>query len=98
MQVIAYNFHRTSYADRIAENKFAVRSLVTLYLNSRDIGRTDTLDGGPMLKHKVDPAKFLKKGLRNARRVVTGASTALGTVASEIVGERVMQSNSPQSM
>lgn len=98
IQVIAYNFHRTSYADRISENKFAVRSLVVLYLNSRDIGRTDTLDGNPMLKDKARPSQFLKKGLKSARKVVTGASTALGTVASEIVGERVLQSNSPQSM
>ena len=101
IQVIAYNFHKTSYADRIAENKFAVKSLVTLYLNSNDIGRADTLDGafakGPGGKG-INPAKFVKKGLRNARKVVTGASTALGTVASEIVGERVLQSNSPHSM
>lgn len=100
-QVIAYNFHKTSYADRIAENKFAVKSLVTLYLNSNDIGRSDTLDGafakGPGGKG-INPAKIVKKGLRNARKVVTGASTALGTVASEIVGERVLQSNSPHSM
>lgn len=98
IQVIAYNFHKTSYADRIAENKFAVRALVTLYLNSRDIGRSDTLDGGYREKDKVDPKKILKKGLKGARKVVQGTSTALGTVASEIVGERVLQSNSPQSM
>ena len=98
-QVIAYNFHRTSYADRIAENKAAVRALVTLYLNSRNIGRSDTLDegiGGD--KEKIHPSRLLRKGLRSAKRVVTGTTTALRTVASEMVGERVFQSNSPQSM
>lgn len=99
IQVVAYNFHKTSYADRIAENKFAVRSLVTLYLNSRDIGRSDTLDGAAIRdKEKLDPSKILKRGLKGAKKIVTGTSTALGTVASEIVGERVLQSNSPQSM
>jgi hypothetical protein len=99
IQIIAYNFHKTSYADRIAENKFAIRSLVTLYLNSRDIGRSDTMDGGFRdHKDRIDPTKLLKKGLKSARKVVQGTSTALGTVASEIVGERVLQSNSPQSM
>lgn len=100
IQVVAYNFHKTSYADRIASSKFAVKTLTTLYLNSRDIGRSDTLDGAGWRdnKEKIDPAKILKKALKGTKRVVTGTTTALGTVASEIIGERVMQSHSPQSM
>lgn len=98
IQIIAYNFHKTSYADRIADNKFAVRALATLYLNSRDIGRRDTLDGRWRDKEKMNATKVLKKGLKSAKKVVQGTSTALGTVASEIIGERVLQSNSPQSM
>lgn len=100
IQVIAYNFHRTSYADRIADNKTAVRALTQLYLNSRDIGRNDTLDGARTKagRERMDPSKLVKKTLKSAKRVVTGTTTALGTVASEIVGERVLQSNSPSSM
>ena len=100
IQVVAYNFHKTSYADRIASNKFAVKGLVQLYLNSRDIGRSDTLDGAGFRseKNKIDPTKIVKKALKSTKRVVTGTTTALGTVASEIIGERVLQSNSPQSM
>ncbi|GAA5821690.1 hypothetical protein JCM11251_000973 [Rhodosporidiobolus azoricus] len=102
IQVIAHNFHKRSYEDRILEQKFQINSLVSLYLNSRDIGRSDTLDGAmsrPRNKRQMsDPTLLVKKALKGARKVAQTATTVIGTVASEIAGERVLQPNSPASM
>ncbi|KAG6866363.1 hypothetical protein C0991_005284 [Blastosporella zonata] len=48
--------------ERIADQKFAVRSLVTLYRNSTDIpGRMDTLREGHAKRGSVNPKRFFKK-------------------------------------
>ncbi|KAJ8292405.1 Mechanosensitive ion channel protein Msy1 [Rhodotorula toruloides] len=102
IQVIAHNFHKRSYEDRIIEQKFQIGALVNLYLNSRDIGRSDTLDGAfkrPRNKRQVsDPTLLIKKALKGAQKAAQTATTMIGTVASEIAGERVLQPNSPPSM
>lgn len=102
IQIIAHNFHKKSYEDRITEQKFQINSLVALYLNSRDIGRSDTLDGAmkrPKNKRlNSDPTLLVKKAVKGAKRVAATATTVIGTVASEIAGERVLQPNSPSSM
>ncbi|GAA6033047.1 hypothetical protein JCM8097_000117 [Rhodosporidiobolus ruineniae] len=102
VQIIAHNFHKKSYEDRILEQKFQIGVLTTLYLNSRDIGRNDTLDGAmgrPKNKRQLsDPTLLVKKALKGAQRVAQNATTVIGTVASEIAGERVLQPNSPASM
>ncbi|GAA5906279.1 uncharacterized protein JCM6883_005503 [Sporobolomyces salmoneus] len=102
IQIIAHNFHKKSYEDRIVEQKFQINSLVALYLNSRDIGRSDTLDGAmrrPKNKRlNSDPTLLVKKAVKGAKKVAQTATTVIGTVASEIAGERVLQPNSPSSM
>ncbi|GAA5936388.1 hypothetical protein JCM1841_002925 [Sporobolomyces salmonicolor] len=102
IQVIAHHFHKKSYQDRITEQKFQVNALISLYLNSRDIGRSDTLDGGmkrPKNRRQVsDPTLLVKKAFKGAKKVAQTATTVIGTVASEIAGERVLQPNSPSSM
>ncbi|GAA5988936.1 hypothetical protein JCM11641_002920 [Rhodosporidiobolus odoratus] len=102
IQIIAHNFHKKSYEDRILEQKFQIQCLVSLYLNSRDLGRSDTLDGAmkrPRNKRQVsDPTLLVKKALKGAQKVAQTATTVIGTVASEIAGERVLQPNSPASM
>ncbi|GAA5936268.1 uncharacterized protein JCM15063_002764 [Sporobolomyces koalae] len=102
IQIIAHNFHKKSYEDRITEQKFQINSLIALYLNSRDIGRTDTLDGAmkrPKNKRlNSDPTLLVKKAVKGAKKVAQTATTVIGTVASEIAGERVLQPNSPSSM
>ncbi|GAA5915882.1 hypothetical protein JCM5296_002522 [Sporobolomyces johnsonii] len=102
IQIIAHNFHKKSYEDRITEQKFQINALISLYLNSRDIGRSDTLDGGmkrPKNRRQVsDPTLLVKKAFKGARKVAQTATTVIGTVASEIAGERVLQPNSPSSM
>ncbi|GAA6010882.1 hypothetical protein JCM10207_003974 [Rhodosporidiobolus poonsookiae] len=101
VQVIAHNFHKKSYEDRIVEQKYQINTLITLYLNSRDIGRSDTLDGAMRPKNKrqvSDPTLLVKKALKGAQKVAQTATTVIGTVASEIAGERVLQPNSPASM
>ncbi|KAG0660428.1 hypothetical protein C6P46_004610 [Rhodotorula mucilaginosa] len=104
IQIIAHNFHKRSYEDRIVEQKFQISTLVTLYLHayrSRDIGRSDTLDGAMRPKkgrQMSDPTLLVKKALKGAQKAAQTATTVIGTVASEIAGERVLQPNSPASM
>ncbi|KAH8107938.1 hypothetical protein BXZ70DRAFT_884347 [Cristinia sonorae] len=100
IQWIAGKFHERSYAERIAAQKFAVRTLVTLYRHSSDIpGRTDTLKDGPVDKRQtMNPKKLFKRALKGVRNAATTTTTALGNVASEIAGSSVLQPNSPQAM
>ncbi|KAI1796400.1 Mechanosensitive ion channel-domain-containing protein [Ganoderma leucocontextum] len=103
IQWIAGKFHERSYAERIGEQKFAVRVLVALYQHSTDIpGRSDTLRDGPQGDHKrktmMNPQKIFKKALKGVRHAATTTTTVLGTVASEIAGTSVLQPNSPQAM
>lgn len=74
--------------ERIADQKFAVKSLVALYRNSVDIpGRTDTLRDGPASKGSaVNPKRFFKKLRQGVRMAATTTTTAFGNVASEIAG------------
>ncbi|TIA93991.1 hypothetical protein E3P81_00486 [Wallemia ichthyophaga] len=101
IQLIAYNFHRTSYDDRIREQKFQVKVLAALYARSRDLGRKDTLDGfGKRGKEKggVKAGRVFRKAAREAKEAAANATSALGNVASEIAGSSVLQPNSPMSM
>lgn len=61
------------YEDRILKQKFQIKTLVSLYVNSRDIGRTDTLDGvvrPGLKKQSSDPALLVKSALRKAKLFV----------------------------
>ncbi|KAG6880320.1 hypothetical protein C0992_011069 [Termitomyces sp. T32_za158] len=73
--------------DRIADQKFAVKSLVTLYRNSKDLaGRSDDLQDEPSKRGSVDAKRFFKKFRQGVRMAATTTTTALGNVASEIAG------------
>ncbi|KAJ4002056.1 Mechanosensitive ion channel-domain-containing protein [Lentinula boryana] len=99
IQWIAGKFHEKTYAERIADQKFAVRSLVTLYRNSSDIpGRSDTLKASHLKNSSVNPKKLFKRAIKGVRIAATTTTTALGNVASEIAGSSVLQPNSPQAM
>jgi hypothetical protein len=100
IQWIAGKFHELSYADRIAEQKFAVKVLVTLYRNSSDIpGRSDTLGAAHASKLQAhDTRRFFKQALKGVRVAATTTTTAFGNVASEITGSSVLQPNSPSAM
>ncbi|KAI0743906.1 Mechanosensitive ion channel-domain-containing protein [Daedaleopsis nitida] len=102
IQWIAGKFHERSYAERITDQKFAVRVLVTLYTHSTDIpGRGDTLRDGPAdVKRRtmMNPQKIFKKALKGVRSAATTTTTVLGNVASEIAGTSVLQPNSPQAV
>jgi small-conductance mechanosensitive channel len=99
IQWIAGKFHERSYAERIADQKFAVRALVVLYRNSTDIpGRSDTLKNSHAKTPSVNASKMLKTALKGVRKVATTTTTALGNVASEIAGSSVLQPNSPQAV
>ncbi|SCZ95272.1 BZ3500_MvSof-1268-A1-R1_Chr11-2g03397 [Microbotryum saponariae] len=105
IQIIAHSFHKKSYEDRILEQKFQISALVALYLNTRDLGRSDTLDGGfsgsgrPRNRRQhSDPTLLVKHALRGVKKVAQTATTVIGTVASEIAGEQVLKPTSAQSM
>ena len=74
-----------------------IKVLTILYVNSHDIGRSDTLDGAGR-SSSPNPSKIFKSALRGVKKVAQTGATALGTVASEMAGERVLQPNSPASM
>lgn len=59
---------------------------MTLYINSHDIGRSDTLDRGYLNPtHRApDPAKLLRNALKGVRQVAQSTTTVFGTVASEV--------------
>ncbi|ODO11764.1 hypothetical protein I350_00548 [Cryptococcus amylolentus CBS 6273] len=98
VQLIAFQFHRDSYEDRLNEQKFNIKALTYLYTNSHDIpGRSDTLIDSASTKTKGAqvPKIALRKALRGLRDVAQTTSTALGNVASEMTGQSVLQTNSP---
>ncbi|KAJ7770227.1 Mechanosensitive ion channel-domain-containing protein [Mycena maculata] len=97
IQWIAGKFHERSYSERIADQQFAVRSLVTLYRNSKDIARPDALRSATV-KDVLNPKRFFKRALKGVRSVATTTTTVFGNVASEITGSSVLQPNSPQSI
>lgn len=101
IQWIASKFHERSYAERITDQKLAVKILVTLYQHSSEVpGRADTLKDRDAAQKPptADPRKFFKLALKGVRSAATTTTTALGNVASEIAGSSVLQPNSPQAM
>ncbi|KAK7057174.1 serine/threonine protein kinase [Favolaschia claudopus] len=96
IQWIAGKFHERSYSERIADQKFAVKSIIVLYQHSKNVGRTDALQSdAPSI---MNPKNFLKRALKGVRNAATTTTTAFGNVASEITGSSVLQPNSPQSI
>ncbi|KDQ53484.1 hypothetical protein JAAARDRAFT_209850 [Jaapia argillacea MUCL 33604] len=101
IQWIAGKFHERSYAERITDQKFAIKVLTILYTHSSDIpGRSDTLrdrDGLSMKRASMNPKLLLKKAIRGVRNAATTTTTVLGNVASEMAGSSVLQPNSPEA-
>jgi hypothetical protein len=93
-----FQFHRDSYEDRLQEQKFQLKCLTALYINSRDIpGRTDTLTDAQSTRTRGSqiPRLAIRKALRGLKEVARTTTTALGNVASEMAGQSVLQTNSP---
>lgn len=97
IQWIAAKFHERSYAERIAEQKFAVKTLTTLYRHSTDLHERNHPYGGEK-QPMINPKRIVKQAIRGVRFAATTTTTALGNVASEIAGSSVLQPNSPQAM
>ena len=90
-QCLSHMLMMTMSTERITDQKFAVRVLVTLYTHSADIpGRGDTLRDGPATDAKrktvMNPQRIFKKALKGVRSAATTTTTVLGNVASEIAG------------
>ncbi|KAK4686237.1 mechanosensitive ion channel protein 4/5/6/7/8/9/10, partial [Tremellales sp. Uapishka_1] len=98
IQLIAMQFHKDSYEDRLRDQKFQIKCLTTLYINSRDIpGRSDTMTDADSKRTKGShiPRMAMRKAMRGLRSVAANTTTALGNVASEMAGQSVLQTNSP---
>jgi hypothetical protein len=73
VQLIAFQFHQDSYEDRLKEQKFNLKTLVTLYINSNDIpGRSDTF---------IDTASSKTKGAKLPKVAIRKALKGLQSVA-----------------
>ncbi|KAI0280986.1 Mechanosensitive ion channel-domain-containing protein [Russula aff. rugulosa BPL654] len=97
IQWIAGKFHERSYAERIAEQKFAVKTLTTLYRHSSDLHESHNHPYNEK-QPLINPKRIVKQAIRGVRFAATTTTTALGNVASEIAGSSVLQPNSPQAM
>ncbi|CAH7675285.1 Mechanosensitive ion channel-domain-containing protein [Phakopsora pachyrhizi] len=97
IQIIAGEFHKKSYEDRILKHKASIGFLVTLYRHSHDIGRNDTLDRAYQ-NNPPPPVKIFKNALKGVKSVAQSTTSVFGTVASEIAGEQILQPNSASSM
>lgn len=99
IQWIAGKFHERSYAERIVDQKFAVQTLIVLYQNSSDTGRSDAFGpGSSKATGYISPKKLFKRAVKGVRTAATTTTTAFGNVASEILGSSILQPNSPQAM
>ncbi|BEJ12039.1 hypothetical protein CspHIS471_0204990 [Cutaneotrichosporon sp. HIS471] len=95
VQLIALQFHRDSYADRLADQKWQFQMLTKLYMNSHDIpGRNDTLDDNSSVKTTAG-RKAIRKVLKGVKAAAQSTTNALGNVATEMAGSSVLQTNSP---
>lgn len=100
IQWIAGKFHERSYAERIADQKFAVKALTTLYRNSTELleNPDGPHDSRGDKRPTVNPRRIVKQALKGVRFAATTTTTVLGNVASEIAGSSLLQPNSPQAM
>ncbi|SPO26948.1 uncharacterized protein UTRI_10417_B [Ustilago trichophora] len=103
IQGIAYNFHRVSYEDRIQTSKFNVKVLTTLYENSKNLNRKDTyIAAEHEAKRKSTGLHMARNRLRKTgqkvRDVALQSTSVLGTVASEIAGQGVLQPGNARSV
>ncbi|OLL24586.1 putative MscS family protein [Neolecta irregularis DAH-3] len=105
VQVIAINFHKKSYEERITSNKWAINALTKLYSHSKALfptftsefhnedlillGTTSSRNGSVMNLNKV---------LGGAKRAFNKATGVFGNAASEIVGRNVFRPDAPYSV
>lgn len=73
------------FPERIADQKFAVKSLVALYRYSHDVPGT-LASGQDSRSLSANPKRILKRLRDGVRLAATTTTTALGNVASEIAG------------
>ncbi|BFZ61365.1 hypothetical protein YB2330_002430 [Saitoella coloradoensis] len=114
IQLIAVNFTKVSYEDRIRENKWSLKMLANLYECSRRLYPTYTMEAeaedamlayadrsgrsSRMSLFHANPKADAKKLQKNVKRVVDKTTSAFGNVASEITGKQVFKPDSPYSV
>ena len=80
-------------SDRIADQKVAVKVLVTLYSHSSELERNESVKANGNLRQPMDEAKkIFKRAIKGVRAAATTTTTALGNVASEIAGRSALNS------
>ena len=90
-----------TYTERIADQKAAVKTLVTLYRNSVDLpSQSDSLTAENLFKHpwEYTQKRFFRQLTDGVRTATSTTATVFGNVASEIMGSTVLQPNSPQAI
>jgi hypothetical protein len=75
--------------ERIAEQKFAVKTLTTLYRHSSDLHESRSHQYNEK-QPVINPKRIVKQAIRGVRFAATTTTTALGNVASEIAGRWVL--------
>lgn len=85
-------FHRDSYADRLAEQKANLKALTTLYIHTHDIpGRRDTLTDTSTVASANSSKVAIRKALKGIKSAAQSTTNALGNVATEMAGSSVLQ-------
>jgi hypothetical protein len=110
IQLVAVNFHKVSYEQRIQKNKAAVHTLARLYEHSRVLFPSFTRDfelEDALLDYCPKPGNSSASGtstprvravLGGAKRAVNRATSAFGSAAQEITGKQIFQPSSPYNI
>jgi len=90
-----------AHTDRIAAQKAAVKTLVTLYPHLADLpSKSVPLTAEELFKNPsmFTQKRFFKQIGDSVRAATTTTATVFGNVVSEIMGSSVLQPNSPQAI
>lgn len=109
IQMVAVNFHKVSYEERIRKNKAAVHILARLYEQSRvmfptftnDFRREDEILTSSKFRHQSTSGTAtptMRAVLGGAKKAVNKATSAFGSAAQEITGKHIFQPTSPYNI
>jgi hypothetical protein len=110
IQVVAINFHKVSYEQRIQKNKAAIHTLARLYEHSLALFPSFTdfqLEDGILMDQVPKHGHHNRSGsstprvlavLGEAKKAVNKATSAFGSAAQEITGKNIFQPSTPHNV
>lgn len=98
IQIIAVAFHRKTFEDRIRLTKYQVSILTTLYAHSRNTEDPSTEHSFVDLTALKHPRAGLRRLLDSTKNTLKDTTSALGNIASELIGQNSLQQNTPHAM